>query len=1111
ENQWEIPEIVWDDVAFLQYTSGSTSAPKGVMVTHGNLLSNEKWIRMAAGNHEKTVTVSWLPLFHDLGLIGMMIHSMYLGGKCILMSPMAFIQKPVRWLNALSKYQGNYTAAPNFAYDLCARKVTQEQKQALDLSHWKVAMNAAEPVNAETLELFAEAFKPCGYQPEVMCPWYGLAEGTLIVSAGSPNDLPIIKTVDSVALELRQFIEVESIHQQARQVVACGVVGVDDEMVIVDPDSLTLSPAGHIGEVWVKGPSVAVGYWNRPEATIESLQAKLDGKGDYLRTGDLGFIIDDDLYVSGRIKDLVIIRGQNFYPQDIEWSVERTHPAFRIAGNAAFTIVKNDEEQLIIVQEIERLGLKKLNVDEAFHAINRIVLEQHGIPVHSIILIRPMTIPKTSSGKIQRHACKIAYRENTFTEVARWQAPIEEDSNNNSDNIQDWLIHRFCYYAKLDEEMIDIEQDVIHHILDSMSAMSLVDDIESKLNQQQSLNILWDYETIASLSIYLQEQDNNAEHVSSKLIYPVLNKDSKNQFESFPLNDIQQAYWFGRQSHFELGNVACHLYFEMQCQELDVKQFQIALNQVIQRHAMLRCVIQVDGSQRILQQVDNYEIPIIHVENQVQHIIDNSLQEQRNRLSAQVRNTEQWPLFDVVIHQLPESFKIHFSFDLLIADLWSIQRFFDEWKTLYQNTDTTLPEIDLSFRDYVLTESQFKQTELFDKAWNYWQQKIIDLPAAPDLPLLQDPAKIHQPIFKRHQMVIVKKTWQELKQLAQVADLTESMLICAIFSEILSCWSRSNQFTLNVTLFNRLPVHPQVNDLIGDFTTLELLGVSQNYSISFIERARALQRQLLDDLQYRHVNGLHVLKEWSKIHSKNATMPVVFTSALPIQDAQQSEIFPTDWLGERVYSVSQTPQVWLDHQVYEEQGDLHLSWDVVESLFPEQMIETMFEAYQSLLTELANDGDLWYQTQLPIIPAFQQIVIDASNDVHQAVPTGLLQSAFFQYANCTPNSIAIIQKNLRLSYAGIADISHKIANLLQQTIVSDEKDSYVSRVAIVMEKGWEQSVACLGILQAGCAYVPVDPSLPAERLNFILQNIDCQIVLTQKQVNEKIDWPDFVT
>ena len=422
EQGWQMPDIHGDTLAFLQYTSGSTGTPKGVMLNHASLVHNCATIAFAFEQTRASMGVFWLPSYHDMGLIGGVLQPLYLGCPNILMSPMTFLQKPYRWLSAISRFGGTTSGGPNFAYELCVRKITPEQRKTLDLSTWKVAFNGAEPVRAETLRRFSEAFAPCGFNPTSFYPCFGLAEATLLVSGGYSDKPPVIRSFDAAALAQDAVVEVEPEAETGRALVGCGGQLPDQNIAIVDPETLTACGKGRVGEIWVHGPSVAEGYWRQPEITDATFHAfmKDTGEGPFLRTGDLGFMLDGDLYVTGRLKDLIIVRGVNYYPQDIELSVQRSHPRLRADCGAAFTVEEGGREQLVIVFEIERH--KQGNFTDVLEAIRRAVAVEHDVIVDAILLIRAGTVPKTSSGKIQRHACRQGYRDGSLDVVCQWRA-----------------------------------------------------------------------------------------------------------------------------------------------------------------------------------------------------------------------------------------------------------------------------------------------------------------------------------------------------------------------------------------------------------------------------------------------------------------------------------------------------------------------------------------------------------------------------------------------------------------------------------------------------------------------------------------------------------------
>jgi len=427
---WVEPRLSHDTLAFVQYTSGSTGKPKGVIVTHGCILENQRMIKAAFGHSETTICMGWLPLFHDMGLIGNVLQPLYLGIPVTLMSPIAFIQKPIRWLQAITRYQATTSGAPNFAYDLLCQKTTDAQRAQLDLSCWQVAFCGAEPVRAETIDRFVQQFEPCGFRREAFYPCYGMAEATLFISGGSSTEPPIIQRVEAAALEENRVVCTNDV-ALGRTLVGCGRAGLNATIAIVDPDSLTRCAPDRVGEIWVSHPGIGKGYWQQPEETAHTFQAYLrdTGEGPFLRTGDLGFLQKGELFITGRLKDVLIFWGFNHYPQHIEQTVEQCHPALRSNASAAFSAEIAGTERLVIFQEVERAYRQCLVLDEVVTAIRWAVFREHLLDVYAILLLPPGSIPKTSSGKIQHCACRDQFLNGSFAEAVEWRSSQAEPSN----------------------------------------------------------------------------------------------------------------------------------------------------------------------------------------------------------------------------------------------------------------------------------------------------------------------------------------------------------------------------------------------------------------------------------------------------------------------------------------------------------------------------------------------------------------------------------------------------------------------------------------------------------------------------------------------------------
>jgi acyl-CoA synthetase (AMP-forming)/AMP-acid ligase II/acyl carrier protein len=510
-----------DTLAFLQYTSGSTSTPRGVMVTHGNLMHNERQIQRAIALTGDSVMVSWLPLFHDMGLIGGALQPLHTGFPCTLMSPAAFIQRPIRWLQAITRYRGTISPAPDFAYAMCVTQIDEADRATLDLSSWTAALNGAEPVRPQTLEDFAVAFGPYGLRREALFPCYGLAESTLMVSGGPKLSGPVVLGAEEGSLRSGTVTVTED---GGKLLASSGQILSGYRAVIADPRTRARRPAGQIGEIWLAGPSIASGYWESPEATEATFSGRLaeTGEGPFLRTGDLGFIRDDQLFITSRLTDLIIIRGSNHAPQDIERTAETSHPVLRPGSSIAFAIEDGGDARLVVVLEVRLDGLSA-DLEEVAAAVRQAVMEDHELDVYAVVLLKPGTLPKTSSGKPRRRACREQFLAGglqpigqSIRQPADAGAPADQEA---VDGILPALISAerpgrlpvLVNYLQRQTaaamggvaDQVDVDQPFTALGLDSLKMLQLKERVERELAVTIPLERFLDYPTPAELAVPL--------------------------------------------------------------------------------------------------------------------------------------------------------------------------------------------------------------------------------------------------------------------------------------------------------------------------------------------------------------------------------------------------------------------------------------------------------------------------------------------------------------------------------------------------------------------------------------------------------------------------------
>ena len=1111
-SSWVEPRVTAEDPAFIQYTSGSTAAPRGVLITHANIIHNESQIQDTIGHDDTAISVSWLPLFHDMGLVASVLQSFYVGGSYYFMSPIRFLEKPIRWLQAIDRYRASVSGAPNFAFDLCCQRIDDSELEGLDLSHWRIAFNGSEPIYHETLERFYRKFSHCGLRKQALQPCYGLAEATILVSGGPPHKPYRCKALDPKALQ--QHRVVESTTSNAKTIVSCGRIAAQQQVLIVDPETLLPCDNNAVGEIWIRGASISQGYWHKQGALDTSLHGYRQDthEGPYLRSGDLGFIDNDQLYVTGRLKDLIIIHGQNHYPQDIEASVSQSHPALRADACAAFTVERTGREQLILAQELERAHTKHADPQSIVDSIVSAVAQNHEIDIDGIVLLRHGQIPKTTSGKIQRHACKQRFLANRWKAIYLWSAddhqpiagahvPMHGIADNAPayQSALDFVKQSLARLLRKKPNVIDKDQALNNLGLSSLKLIKLSAIIEHQYGLLLPLDEIFSGTTVAQLADYVAQQSPKTEASN-----PVVLQSSKREsHDAFALTDIQQAYWLGRSSSFLLGNINTHAYLEITIKHADVDQLADSLNRLIQHHPMMRAVVLATGEQKVLAQRDRYQMVVIDHSAASQVEVEVTLAQIRSAMRHQVFATHRWPLFEVRCLLLPDrGARIHLSIDMLIADGWSIIILIKEWMQLYADPAHALHPIECQFSDYVQYRQQRRQLTSYQTARAYWLQQIEHIAGPPSLPFAVSPQAIEEPKFHRHFAKIEARQWGQLKVFCVQQGLTPSALLLAAYAQILGVWSKDPEFSINVTLFDRPPIHPHINQIIGDFTSLLLIGVDQTQSKSFREQALAIQVQLLRALTHRDFSGVELIQA---LANKNPFSPpyVVFTSLLDMGitiDELIDANIEIDWPS----VITQTSQSCLDNMVWEQEGQLMIAWDVVDSLFPGTVITDMFQAFIDLLGRLSQSYDNWNQSLYDeFIPTLQIQRREQINHSERALTTDCLHSGFIRYAKLNPTAPAIIDTQRSIDYGELADMAAGVA----QTLLAD-KIGANSVVPVVMHKGWEQIAAVLGIVSAGSAYLPIDPNWPEERQRYILEHSGAKVLLTTNSIKGNRSWMD---
>jgi len=633
---------------------------------------------------------------------------------------------------------------------------------------------------------------------------------------------------------------------------------------------------------------------------------------------------------------------------------------------------------------------------------------------------------------------------------------------------------------------------------DSLLATQLISVLRNRLKVKVALSELFSTQTFGEFLALIQERvEDESQLFSANQDIASVEPDFSNRFEPFDLTDIQQAYWVGRTGAVELGDVATHIYLEVDIKDGDASQFESGWNQLIQHHDMLRAIFLASGKQQILESVPYYDFEVIDLSGRNAEEVTATQLQVRDQMSHQIIPADTWPLFDIkTIQSSARKFRLCISIDILIVDAWSMNMLIEQWLKLYRDSTFALPPLAFSFRDYVIAEHALRETELYQQAENYWFDRIDTLPAAPALPLAISPNTLKDVKFERRVYEMPKDRWDVLKRKAVENSLTPTGLLITAFSEVLALWCQAPSFTLNLTNYSRHPFHPDAEYIVGDFTSLTLLQVDMQAERSFLDNAKALQQQLWHDLDNRFVSAVHLLREMGKRANRRVAMPVVFTSTLGGRALSHED--DADELGEEVFGVSQTSQVWFDHQVMEWQGKLKFNWDVVSALFPPNMIQSMFDVYTSYLNRLVDDESAWGVNPMDhLLPADHLAIIQQANRTEQDLGVQPLGESFVKAARRYPEHTALVTADRSLSYQELWDQAQAIAQQLANLGINRN-----DIVGIYIDKSWQQIATALGILLSGAGYLPMDVKLPSDRLRFIAQNSGMKALITSDAYQE---------
>ena len=1115
---WRPPSLKPSTPAFLQYTSGSTGSPRGVIVTHENLLHDQALMARAFAHDENTVIVGWLPMFHDMGLVGNVLHPVYLGIHCVLMPPLAFLEKPVRWLRAISRYKATTSGGPNFAYDYCVNKIEAEERALLDLSSWKLAFNGAEPVRPQTLEYFAKTFQSCGFRREAFYPCYGLAEATLMVSGGVKNNPPTVRRFLRDALELGMAVPHEDLGLSGTELAGCGRALPGQHLLIVDAKTGRPCPDGQVGEIWISGPIVGAGYWNNPEATAAIFEAEVPEFPEerFLRTGDLAFQHNGELFIAGRLKDQIILRGRNYHPHDLEFVAELSHPDLRPGCSAAFSMTIDSQEQVVMVLEVNRLQ-RNNSAEDVAAAVRQAIAEEFEIQVHTVVLIRKATIPKTSSGKIQRHACKSKFLNDSLQ--IEWRSTLAGASAGNDEAkeassdldaflglslperhkaILDCLRPEVAEIFGIPVAALDPARPLGSFGMDSLKAAEIHHRIEADLGVRIELAELLEFPSLEELATLIitrlgkqqQDQASLPAGTGSAGNHPLSYGQRALYFLSL-LNPASSAYHISRAVHV--------------LEDLDVPALKKALGHLSERHSALRTTFDQDSGEPV-QIVHNMLQPDWIEEDlssRSEEKILSRLQTERDRPF----DLRQGPLMRVAVFQTAAGSVLMVTLHHMIADLWSLTIICRELALLYKaaksGVPAELPALPLSYADFIRWQREMLDGEEGKKLSRYWKAQLQE-----GSPALALPADHPRPTLQTYRGASVSfrinaPVAAAIKQLCagEKAGLYAGMV--SLFQAFLYRYTGQDGLFTGSPFFGRDKTG--FAGTVGYFVNPLPLRAPLSGNATFREWLDGARRTILHAISHAEY-PFPLMVEQAGITRDPGRSPI-FQSMIvmeqlpaglehlaPVVMNQGGEVVDIGGLRVRPLEVPATAaqfdlSLFLAEQA---EGSLACAFEYNTDLFEQDTVARMVRHFQCLTASLLQAPDQAIASAALLTKAEQEQVTIGWNATARAYPAGLfLHELIEEQARKTPDRVAVELGDEHLTYSELDHLANGLALCLR------DHGLHADQVAgLHMDRSLEMVVSLLAILKAGGAYLPLDPGYPAERLAYMAKDSGICVLLT---------------
>ena len=1036
-------QITGEDTAYIQFSSGSTNSPKGVVLKHSNIIYNVEQIGRRLNLTEKDVSESWMPLTHDMGLVGFHITTFCRGMNQIILSPMNFIKNPTYFYQKVKEYKTTIMGMPNFAFDWSVKMVKEKHMRTLDLSSIRAVLNGAEPINIHSIKRFNERFAACGLDPNAMLPVYGMAEACIGVTIPHCGD---------------RLVEVKKSPTEKKGYVAVGepLDGID---VKITDENEEILEDGQIGDILIHGPNLTCGYYDSALINEESFS------NGYLKTGDMGFIKNGRLFITGRKKDMFFINGQNCYLSDLD--IVLTESGIKDCA----AVYDEEENELIVFVKHLGIGDKALETERK---IKEVIQRTFQISVRSVLTVN--NIPKTTSGKVQRYHLLNDYRK-TFKNNHMIWGRGEEDSPISKPLAKMWM------------QILDADAEDTNSFFDqggdSIKLIALLSEIEETFGVEIEVEDFLKQPYFNYLNACISEKKEAVRYAA------VADKEMKELPDTIPATELQRAYLIGREE-----GISTKVLYELST-SWEIDRLEKAVNCMIRSQPSLRLRISREGFMHADKTGDWYYIKTMDLSHMTEEEKANALDQEFELQKRKVFDTEKEPLFTIQAIKMREGdTRLLIQMDMLIADGMSLKLFVDGIADYYQHENQSDQE-DPRFFLYCLEKQEEKHSRQYNKDRLYWMDRLEQFPSAPPLTVNHISQENLQG-FGRMTVTIDKPSWDKIKENLKKHSVTPSVLILSLYAKILGLYSSTSRFTLNVPVFNRKSTRGMI-DAIGDFTSVLLLDIDLSRE-NLLDLCSSVQKNMLEALMHKSFDGIEFMREIAKVKgAKEANFPVVFTSLL--SDAFELNL---DKIGRMVRGYSQTSQVDLDCQTYEEKGSLVINWDYKKGVFEGNILERMFSLFHYDLAGLCTDtgflAGISDRSFLKRLLSQDIETIHTYNATEEDIPyvslNELLIQAYEKYRDKTILSCG----EKTMSYEHLWEKSGRVKNYLKKKGVKAG-----SNVAVIGTRDFDTVINILGVIRSGAAYIPIDEIQPEERRKLILEKSSSSVILERNMDYTQIE------